>query len=277
MSLNPEIDSDIPAMLGASAALALSGVPFHGPIAARQGRLHRRPVRAEPTAKDLKKSQARPRGRRHGRCGADGRVRSADAVRRGDARCRGVRPRADAGRHQGDQRTDRRGRQAGLGLEAPGRRRRPRGRSRRRRPRPRSPRPTGSPRSRRAMRASARSRRPPSRHWPAARAPKFDARRSSDAARHAREQHRPRPRPRRRAAHRRPRHEDGSLRSPSGPACCRVPTVRRCSPAARPRRWSSRRSAPAAMRRSSMRSPASAKSRSCSTTTSLRSASARPA
>ncbi len=34
MSLNPEIDADIPAMIGASAALALSGVPFNGPIGA---------------------------------------------------------------------------------------------------------------------------------------------------------------------------------------------------------------------------------------------------
>ncbi|HSG23148.1 MAG TPA: polyribonucleotide nucleotidyltransferase [Azonexus sp.] len=34
MSLNPEIDSDIPALLGASAALAISGVPFNGPIGA---------------------------------------------------------------------------------------------------------------------------------------------------------------------------------------------------------------------------------------------------
>jgi polyribonucleotide nucleotidyltransferase len=38
LSVNPEIDTDIPAMLGASAALALSGVPFQGPIgAARVG------------------------------------------------------------------------------------------------------------------------------------------------------------------------------------------------------------------------------------------------
>src|SRR5690606_36483175 len=38
MSSNPEVDSDIPAMLGASAALALSGIPFDGPIgAARVG------------------------------------------------------------------------------------------------------------------------------------------------------------------------------------------------------------------------------------------------
>jgi len=38
MSLNPEIDADIPAMIGASAALAISGIPFNGPIgAARVG------------------------------------------------------------------------------------------------------------------------------------------------------------------------------------------------------------------------------------------------
>ncbi len=37
-SLDPELDADIPALLGASAALALSGVPFNGPIgAARVG------------------------------------------------------------------------------------------------------------------------------------------------------------------------------------------------------------------------------------------------
>ncbi|WP_423823808.1 polyribonucleotide nucleotidyltransferase [Salinisphaera sp. SPP-AMP-43] len=32
MSVDPEIDADIPAMIGASAALALSGMPFEGPI-----------------------------------------------------------------------------------------------------------------------------------------------------------------------------------------------------------------------------------------------------
>ena len=38
ISLNPEIDPDIPAMIGASASVALSGVPFSGPIgAARVG------------------------------------------------------------------------------------------------------------------------------------------------------------------------------------------------------------------------------------------------
>ncbi len=38
MSCNPEIDPDIPALLGASAAMAISGIPFAGPIgAARVG------------------------------------------------------------------------------------------------------------------------------------------------------------------------------------------------------------------------------------------------
>jgi polyribonucleotide nucleotidyltransferase len=38
MSLNPEVDADIAAMIGASAALCISGVPFNGPIgAARVG------------------------------------------------------------------------------------------------------------------------------------------------------------------------------------------------------------------------------------------------
>ncbi|HEX5392983.1 MAG TPA: polyribonucleotide nucleotidyltransferase, partial [Rhodocyclaceae bacterium] len=34
MSCNPEVDPDIPALIGASAALAISGIPFSGPIGA---------------------------------------------------------------------------------------------------------------------------------------------------------------------------------------------------------------------------------------------------
>ena len=34
MSLNPDVDPDVPALIGASAALAISGMPFAGPIAA---------------------------------------------------------------------------------------------------------------------------------------------------------------------------------------------------------------------------------------------------
>jgi polyribonucleotide nucleotidyltransferase len=57
MSLNPEIDSDIPAMIGASAALAISGVPFNGPIgAARVGYINGQYVLC-PTLTQLKDSQ----------------------------------------------------------------------------------------------------------------------------------------------------------------------------------------------------------------------------
>src|SRR3989442_5533769 len=34
MSVDPEVDPDVPALIGASAAIALSGIPFNGPIAA---------------------------------------------------------------------------------------------------------------------------------------------------------------------------------------------------------------------------------------------------
>ena len=57
VSSNNEVDSDIPAMVGASAALALSGIPFNGPIgAARVGYLDGQYV-LNPTATELKSSQ----------------------------------------------------------------------------------------------------------------------------------------------------------------------------------------------------------------------------
>ncbi len=53
MSLNPEIDPDIPALIGASAALTLSGIPFKGPIgAARVGFIDEKYV-LNPTASEL--------------------------------------------------------------------------------------------------------------------------------------------------------------------------------------------------------------------------------
>ncbi|MDR2186427.1 MAG: polyribonucleotide nucleotidyltransferase [Azonexus sp.] len=57
LSLNPEVDSDIPAMIGASAALAISGIPFAGPIgAARVGYVNGQYVLC-PTLSQLKDSQ----------------------------------------------------------------------------------------------------------------------------------------------------------------------------------------------------------------------------
>jgi len=56
VSLNPEVDGDIPALLGASAAMVLAGVPFKGPIgAARVGYVDGSYVLC-PTAEQLKHS-----------------------------------------------------------------------------------------------------------------------------------------------------------------------------------------------------------------------------
>jgi len=57
MSSNNEVDADIPAMIGASAALAISGIPFNGPIgAARVGYSDGQYV-LNPTATELKSTQ----------------------------------------------------------------------------------------------------------------------------------------------------------------------------------------------------------------------------
>ncbi len=57
LSLNPEVDSDIPAMLAVSAALTISGIPFNGPIGAcRVGYMNGEYV-VNPTATQLKESK----------------------------------------------------------------------------------------------------------------------------------------------------------------------------------------------------------------------------
>ncbi len=57
MSSNNEIDADIPAMVGASAALALSGMPFDGPIGAARVGYNEGQYILNPTATELKTSQ----------------------------------------------------------------------------------------------------------------------------------------------------------------------------------------------------------------------------
>jgi polyribonucleotide nucleotidyltransferase len=57
MSMNPEVDGDIPALLGASAALALSGAPFAGPIGAAKVGYKDGQYILNPTATELKDSQ----------------------------------------------------------------------------------------------------------------------------------------------------------------------------------------------------------------------------
>ncbi len=57
LSVNPEIDPDIAAMIGTSAALSISGIPFKGPIgAARVGYIDGQYV-LNPTASQIKQSQ----------------------------------------------------------------------------------------------------------------------------------------------------------------------------------------------------------------------------
>ena len=57
LSLNPEVDADIPALIGASAALAISGIPFSGPIGAARVGYHDGAYILNPTASQLKDSQ----------------------------------------------------------------------------------------------------------------------------------------------------------------------------------------------------------------------------
>ncbi|KQV45185.1 polyribonucleotide nucleotidyltransferase [Massilia sp. Root335] len=57
LSVNPEIDPDIPSMIGASAALCVAGIPFNGPIgAARVGYSNGQYI-LNPTTTQLKTSQ----------------------------------------------------------------------------------------------------------------------------------------------------------------------------------------------------------------------------
>ncbi|HEX6705880.1 MAG TPA: polyribonucleotide nucleotidyltransferase [Albitalea sp.] len=57
LSLNPEVSADIPSLIGASAALAISGIPFNGPVgAARVGYLNGEYV-LNPTKTQLAQSQ----------------------------------------------------------------------------------------------------------------------------------------------------------------------------------------------------------------------------
>ncbi|MBU0753296.1 MAG: polyribonucleotide nucleotidyltransferase [Gammaproteobacteria bacterium] len=57
LSVNPEVDADIPALIGASAALAISGIPFSGPVgAARVGYIDGQYI-LNPTKEQFKTSQ----------------------------------------------------------------------------------------------------------------------------------------------------------------------------------------------------------------------------
>jgi polyribonucleotide nucleotidyltransferase len=57
VSLDPDIDADIPALLGASAALLIAGVPFNGPIGAARVGYKDGKYLLNPTRKELEQSQ----------------------------------------------------------------------------------------------------------------------------------------------------------------------------------------------------------------------------
>jgi len=56
VSMDPEIDSDLPAMIGASAALAISGAPFNGPVGAARVGYKDGEYLLNPTRSELKES-----------------------------------------------------------------------------------------------------------------------------------------------------------------------------------------------------------------------------
>ena len=57
MSMNPDVESDIPALLGASAALTLSGLPFNGPIGAARVAFVDGKYVLNPATSELKESK----------------------------------------------------------------------------------------------------------------------------------------------------------------------------------------------------------------------------
>jgi polyribonucleotide nucleotidyltransferase len=92
LSHDLENDPDIVALIGASAALTISGLPFLGPIGAARVGYENGQFILNPTADQMENATldlvvAGYAGRR-----ADGRVRGQGAVGRGHAGCRHVRP-----------------------------------------------------------------------------------------------------------------------------------------------------------------------------------------
>jgi len=57
LSVNPEIDPDIPSMIGASAALCIAGIPFNGPIGAARVGYQNGQYILNPTTSQMKSSQ----------------------------------------------------------------------------------------------------------------------------------------------------------------------------------------------------------------------------
>ena len=83
LSADTENDSDVLAITGASAALALSEIPFEKTIAGVRVGLHRRPVRHQPDLRAAPAEPPRPGGRRQPRRHRDGRGGRQGSDRRG--------------------------------------------------------------------------------------------------------------------------------------------------------------------------------------------------
>ena len=172
MSLNPEVDGDIPALIGASAALSPGRHAVQRPDRRRQGRLQGRRVPAQPDRDRTEGFRARTRRRRHLQRRADGRIRSQGTVRRRDAGRGDVRPPRDAEGDQHDQRTGRRSRHQDVDWAAPAEERRADLRAQRSRRRPACRRLPGARQAAAPRRDLRRSRRTCMQAWPAA--PKAD-------------------------------------------------------------------------------------------------------
>ena len=251
VSTDRENASDVLAMTGASTALHLSDIPVGGPVRRRPRRPRRRQVGRQPDlrrARDVRPRPDRrrqPRRDRHGR----GRLRRGQRGRhrrRADVRAQGG-PAADrpAGEAAGG------GRQAEARVRAAGqgsgdRRARWR-RSPTRRSRRRWPSATSTSATRRSTRRAAETKAALAEDVPGSR------RRGRRCVRVGQEEAPARAGAEHRQAHRRPRADATSARSPARRACCRGRTARRCSRAARRRRWSPPRSAPARTRSTSRR------------------------
>ena len=97
LSSDNEVDADIPAMLGASAALVLSGIPFDGPIgAARVGYINGEYV-LNPYHDPIEADSTESGGGRYTASCADGGVRGNGATRRNHAGRHHLWPSANAG------------------------------------------------------------------------------------------------------------------------------------------------------------------------------------
>ncbi len=98
LSHDLENDPDIVAMIGCSAALTLSGIPFFGPVGAAASAIATGDTCSTPPPSRWRDSAARSGGRRHRRGRADGGERGARTVRGGHARRRDLRPPARSSR-----------------------------------------------------------------------------------------------------------------------------------------------------------------------------------